>query len=94
MGLDLINNPSLAATTDVGIRIAGYMWNSKKPSLPDPISHGLHKKFTLNQLADRHDVYHISRAINGGTNGLLNRITDTGVALKVLTDLAAGRPGS
>jgi predicted chitinase len=68
LGLDLENNPSLAATTPVGFRIAGEYWDS----------HG------LNELADRQDFVTITKRINGGTNGLASRQKYYEVAKRVL----------
>jgi len=57
LGLDLIGNPELAATTDVAVRIAVQFWND----------HG------LSALADKDDVLTITKRINGGTRGLAER---------------------
>lgn len=57
LGLPLEAHPTMAAQKNVGFRTAGYFWRS----------HG------LNALADRGDFDAISRAINGGTNGLQSR---------------------
>ena len=58
LGLDLINNPTIAATPEVGFRIAGQYWVNKG----------------LNALADVQDFREITRRINGGYNGLQDRI--------------------
>lgn len=70
LGLDLENNPSLAATTPVGFQIAGAYW----------YSHG------LNELADRGDFLTITKRINGGTNGLASRQKYYAVAKRVFGD--------
>ncbi|HVF48782.1 MAG TPA: glycoside hydrolase family 19 protein [Pyrinomonadaceae bacterium] len=57
LGLDLINNPTQAATPQVGFRIAGLFWKSNG----------------LNELADRQQFVTITKRINGGTNGLADR---------------------
>lgn len=57
LGLDLEGNPPLAATPEVGFRVAGYYWQT----------HG------LNELADQGDFREITRRINGGYNGLADR---------------------
>jgi predicted chitinase len=57
LGLDLINNPTVAATKEVGFRIAGQFW----------------KLNGLNQLADQQDFKQITKRINGGYNGLDDR---------------------
>lgn len=57
LGLDLINNPTIAATPQVGFRIAGQFWVKKG----------------LNPLADQQNFKEITRRINGGYNGLDDR---------------------
>lgn len=57
LGLDLINNPTIAATPQVGFRIAGQFWQNKG----------------LNPLADQQNLKEITRRINGGYNGLDDR---------------------
>ena len=57
LGVDLINNPQLAATPEVGFRIAGVYW----------------KRNNINAPADRQDIVAVTKAINGGTNGLEDR---------------------
>ena len=57
LGLDLVGNPDTAATPEVGFRTAGAFW----------VSRG------CNAMADRQDFVGITRAINGGTNGLEDR---------------------
>jgi predicted chitinase len=55
--LDLINNPQWVANVDVGFRAAQWYWNKKN----------------LNDAADRGDFRAITKAINGGSNGSLDR---------------------
>lgn len=74
LGVDLENNPSLAATTPVGFQIAGAYWHS----------HG------LNELADRQEFVTITKRINGGTNGLASRQKYYEVAKRVLGSGGAG----
>ncbi|HVQ35949.1 MAG TPA: peptidoglycan-binding protein [Pyrinomonadaceae bacterium] len=57
LGLDLINNPTVAATKEVGFRVAGQFW----------------KLNGLNPLADQQDFKQITKRINGGYNGLDDR---------------------
>ena len=68
LGLDLINNPTIAATKEVGFRIAGLFWQS----------HG------LNELADQQQFETITRRINGGLNGQADRVMYYERAKKVL----------
>jgi predicted chitinase len=57
LGLDLVNNPKRASDADVGFRVAGWFWVSRK----------------LNELADTGDFDRITRRINGGLNGKAQR---------------------
>lgn len=57
LGLDLVGNPTQAATPEVGFRIAGLFWKSNG----------------LNQLADEQNFKAITKRINGGFNGLADR---------------------
>ena len=58
LGIDLVNNPALAATPEVGFRTAGLYWRSNG----------------CNALADGQQFVLITRRINGGTNGLDDRV--------------------
>lgn len=78
LGLDLVNDPTIAATKEVGFRIAGQFW----------------KLNGLNQLADQQQFKAITKRINGGYNGLDDRIKYYERAKKVLSkdDSAAATP--
>lgn len=69
LGLDLINDPAIAATKEVGFRIAGLFWKS----------HG------LNELADQQQFKAITKSINGGYNGLDDRTKYYERAKKILS---------
>ena len=69
LGLDLINNPTTAATPQVGFRIAGLFWKSNG----------------LNELADQQQFEKITRRINGGLNGQTDRVMYYERAKKVLS---------
>ena len=69
LGLDLVNNPTVAATKEVGFRIAGQYW----------------KLNGLNELADAQNFKQITKRINGGYNGLDDRIKYYERAKKVLS---------
>lgn len=58
LGVDLVSQPERAAQPDVAFRIAALYWMSRG----------------LNELADRQDFREITRRINGGFNGLADRI--------------------
>lgn len=58
LGIDLENNPELAAKPDIALRVAGQFWKD----------HG------LNELADKDNVRQITKRINGGYNGLRDRM--------------------
>lgn len=57
LGIDLIANPELAASPNIACMTASVYWNL----------HG------LSPLADRMNIAEITRRINGGFNGLLER---------------------
>lgn len=80
LDLDLINNPTMAATPQVGFRIAGQFW----------------KLNGLNPLADQQNFKEITKRINGGYNGLVDRTMYYDRAKRVLSrnDVAdAAAPG-
>ena len=58
LGIDLIADPLRAATPEVGFRIAGLYW----------------KRNGLNELADKQWFKTITKRINGGFNGLEDRL--------------------
>ncbi len=58
LALPLEDNPDTVATPAIGIRVAGWFWDSKN----------------LNDLADQNNYLGITRRINGGTNGLADRV--------------------
>lgn len=57
LGLDLVNNPQLAAQPENAARIAAWYWNSRN----------------INEAANSGDFVQVTRLINGGTNGLADR---------------------
>jgi predicted chitinase len=68
LGLDLIAAPELAASPEVGFRIAGLYWHRN----------------ALNVLADKGMFKTITRRINGGLNGYEDRVKYYGRAKRVL----------
>ncbi|MBP0624988.1 C1 family peptidase [Cupriavidus consociatus] len=79
LGVDIVNDPSLAATPEVGFRIAGLFW----------------QRNGLNELADIGDFKTITKRINGGFNGLAEREAFYHVALESLKGaFAATRAGA
>lgn len=68
IGIDFIANPQLLASPLYAVDSAGWFWNG----------HG------LNTLADVDDLTHITRRINGGTNGINDRQHRLIVAKQVL----------
>jgi putative chitinase len=68
LGVDLVNHPQLAATAEVGFRVAGLYW----------------KLNGLNELADKGLFKTITRRINGGLNGYTDRLRYLGKARKLL----------
>jgi putative chitinase len=76
LGLDLVANPALAATPEAAFKTAGLFWQSNG----------------LNELADGRQFVAITRRINGGTNGLVDRQMYYERAKAVLgTDTGAAR---
>ncbi|NBD09631.1 glycoside hydrolase family 19 protein [Corallococcus silvisoli] len=73
LGLPLEDKPELAALPAHGFRVAGWYWQSRH----------------LNALADVADFVGVTRAINGGTNGLDNRVMYFDRAQRVLKTEAA-----
>jgi putative chitinase len=57
LGLDLVNNPGLAAEDGNAARVAAWYWNSRD----------------INSAADSGNFTQVTRLINGGTNGLPDR---------------------
>lgn len=69
LGLDLVEEPDLAAQPEHGFRIAGWFWT----------------EIHANALADKGQFDLISRKINGGENGLESRRRYHQLALSVLS---------
>lgn len=69
LDLDLINNPTMATTPQVGFRIAGQFWQLNG----------------LNPLADQQNFKEITKRINGGYNGLVDRTMYYDRAKRVLS---------
>lgn len=61
LGIDLVNNPELAAQPEISVRIACEYWKAKG----------------LSGWADRNDAVMITKRINGGKNALAERIAAT-----------------
>lgn len=68
LGLPLEAEPTLAAQPGIGLRIALDYWQSRK----------------INAAADSDDIMRVTRLINGGTNGLADRIAQTNRARKLM----------
>ena len=68
LGLDLLAQPALLEQTVNACRSAGWFWQTKG----------------LNALADAGDQVKVTRRINGGTNGLAERLALFAVAQRVL----------
>lgn len=69
LGLDLLAQPALLEQTVNACRSAGWFWQSRG----------------LNALADAGDQVAVTRRINGGTNGLAERLAYFKVAQRVLS---------
>lgn len=68
LGVDLLADPEILSKPDLAARSAGWFWKA----------HG------LNELADVGDFMRITRKINGGTNGMDDRMALYEVAKEVL----------
>lgn len=68
LGLDLLSNPELLELPQHAAASAAWFWKSR----------------ALNTLADRGDIEGITRKINGGLNGLAERVALWNKARKVL----------
>lgn len=73
LGLDLVRNPDLVAQPDIGCLAFAWFWSKGNPTGGD-----------LNVLADAGKIEGVSRAVNGGANGLHERLALTERALQVL----------
>lgn len=69
LGLDLLGHPELLEQPANACRSAGWFWKT----------HG------LNELADAGDQVRVTRRVNGGTNGLADRLELFAVAQRVLS---------
>lgn len=71
LGVDLVNNPEMAATPIIAVQTACLFWQMRG----------------LNTLADNDDIQGITRRINGGLNGLNDREIFTDRADNILSPL-------
>ncbi|HXE49549.1 MAG TPA: glycoside hydrolase family 19 protein [Ramlibacter sp.] len=69
LGADLLSNPELLETPELACRSAAWFWSTRG----------------LNALADAGEWEKISRRINGGANGLAERLAFTRKALEIFT---------
>jgi putative chitinase len=73
LGVDLVNNPTLAAEPALSLKIACEYW----------------KRRNINPDCDRDDVQAVTRKVNGGLNGLSDRIALTQKAKTAVARLQA-----
>lgn len=73
LGIDLLNRPELVELPACGALAFGWYWVEGNP-------HGI----DLNTLADKGDIVGISLAVNGGDNGITERIAIYQAATEVL----------
>ncbi|MFZ4601661.1 MAG: glycoside hydrolase family 19 protein [Caulobacterales bacterium] len=74
LGLDLVNNPQLASDPIVATKVATLYWTERR----------------INQPADADDVYTVTRRINGGQNGIDDRIMKLKIAKSIWVGAGAG----
>lgn len=68
LGIDLVRNPDLARTPEIGLQTAGWYWSTHK----------------CNELAEKADWVALTKAVNGGLIGYDDRVAHTSLALNVL----------
>lgn len=68
LGIDFVDNPELMATPENAFETAAWYWQSRN----------------LNAVSDTGSIESVSRIVNGGTHGLLQRIDSFQRALSVL----------
>lgn len=68
LGLDLINNPDLLVDPDTAVKAALWYWRVQRPRIPG--------------MAQAGDTLGVTKAINGGTNGLDDRIARVNAYMK------------
>lgn len=73
IGIDLVSHPESIEQPDIACLSFGWFWAEGNPTGRN-----------LNELADRGDIKAISRAVNGGDNGLVERIALFDMAQQVL----------
>ncbi len=73
LGVDLVNNPELAATAEISVLTACEYWNSRQ----------------LSKAADADNIKIITKKINGGYNGLTERIRYTNKARQIVDEIFA-----
>jgi putative chitinase len=73
MGVDLVDNPTLAAQPSLSLKIACEYW----------------KRHNINADCERDDVQAVTRKVNGGLNGLSDRIAFTQKAKAAIARLQA-----
>jgi putative chitinase len=78
LGVDLEGNPTLAAQPALSLRIACEYW----------------KRRNINDLCDRNDFVGVTRRINGGTNGLADRLSYLAKAQEALARIEGIQVGA
>lgn len=68
LGIDCITNPRILSEPEYAAKSAGWFWS-------------IHK---LNELADKGEFVKITKVINGGTNGVKDRLQNYSRCRKVL----------
>lgn len=76
LGVDLVSDPVLLETPKLASKSAAWFWaeGAGQNLSRRALAHGIREGCNLNELADIDDFEGITLAINGGTNGLRDRI--------------------
>lgn len=77
LGVDFVNNPNIVATPTYAFAVGGLYWTWRD----------------LNSCSDSRDMNSCTRKINGGTNGLQDRIAKYNTAKRCITSIGGGNAG-
>jgi hypothetical protein len=76
LGVDFVSNPNIVATPQYAFTVGGLYWSWR----------------SLNTCSDNRDIDTCTRLINGGTNGIADRVTKYNSAKTCITSLGGNAP--